>query len=779
MMKWFAKLLSLVLVLTVAFGTFLPMQGLALTAPIVVTNSHTIDRSKSSDSERYANSLQLTLADISNYIQFDSGITRSGNTFTNTLTTAGGASNRYIRLGVNNGAGIINFTALNGSSGQVGAHIQAGVNVSNTTNGMYVYMKDDLNDSESYVTSRQHINWQNHTSPFNKLFALETTLWNVNQAYIEILLPYQASITINNIYLFVEKEVPGFGDMHTRITGGTGATSGNIHTVTNASQFAAALSAVHASSSPSIIRVNGTISYTDAVSAGITNKYFSTSKHNLTIQGVGTSGIIDGMGLKLDGHNTIIENITFRNGQAIDAVQVNGATDSWIRNNTFNGGGRDLPEGQRYDELMSIKNESQFVIVSWNHFKDSNRVLLVGSNDGVDALPDRRLIMHHNYFETVTQRVPLYRGGHAHIYNNYFKNVNSYAIGPRFNSKLKIENNYFQSTNNPITTDSGLYQISGNIYDSSTGNRPTSSTISNINFKNYSYSLDPASSVPSIVMNGAGAGKTSSGGSGNDLNRVIEAEDYTSMSGVQKETSSEGGQNIGFIHNGDHVRFNGIKFGTEAPTELELRVAGTTTGANIEVRLGSVSGTLAGVCPISTTGGWQTWQTQSCFINGPTGTHDLFLVFTGPSGYLFNLNWFQFTHADYVKIQNVGTGLYVDGIGHTANGSNAGQWSNGSSSNQRWTLEKDGSNWRIKNVGTGLYLDGMGRTTNGQDAGQWSGSSSANQRWTLEIASGNWKIKNAATGLYLDGMGRTTNGDNLGQYSSGSSTNQQWKMTAH
>ena len=43
------------------------------------------------------------------------------------------------------------------------------------------------------------------------------------------------------------------------------------------------------------------------------------------------------------------------------------------------------------------------------------------------------------------------------------------------------------------------------------------------------------------------------------------------------------------------------------------------------------------------TGGWQTWTNVTCPVTGATGTHDLYLRFTGGSGYLFNMNWWQFT----------------------------------------------------------------------------------------------------------------------------------------
>ncbi len=128
------------------------------------------------------------------------------------------------------------------------------------------------------------------------------------------------------------------------------------------------------------------------------------------------------------------------------------------------------------------------------------------------------------------------------------------------------------------------------------------------------------------------------------------------------------------------------------------------------------------------------------------------------------------------KMKNVTTGLYIDGMGRTTNGSNAGQWSAGSSNNQRWVMEFYGSYNKIKNVATGLYLDGMGNTTNGSICGQWSSSTSSNQRWVLEAYGSNYRIKNVATGLYLDGGGSTANGSDLKLWSSNTSTNLQWQF---
>ena len=122
----------------------------------------------------------------------------------------------------------------------------------------------------------------------------------------------------------------------------------------------------------------------------------------------------------------------------------------------------------------------------------------------------------------------------------------------------------------------------------------------------------------------------------------IEAESYNTQSGIQTESCGEGGQNIGYIENGDYTVYNNINFGSGA-TGFQARVASSTSGGNIEIRLDSISGSLVGTCSVPGTGGWQTWTTSACLVSGTSGTHNLYLKFTGGSGYLFNVNWFKFT----------------------------------------------------------------------------------------------------------------------------------------
>ncbi|MDF2539513.1 MAG: hypothetical protein K0S76_2534 [Herbinix sp.] len=121
----------------------------------------------------------------------------------------------------------------------------------------------------------------------------------------------------------------------------------------------------------------------------------------------------------------------------------------------------------------------------------------------------------------------------------------------------------------------------------------------------------------------------------------IAASSYNSQFGIDTESCSEGGLNVAFIDNNDYIVFNNIDFGGGA-TSFEARVASAATGGNIEIRLDSLNGTLVGTCSVTNTGNWQNWVTRTCTISGATGTHNVYLKFTGGSGNLFNVNWFKF-----------------------------------------------------------------------------------------------------------------------------------------
>ncbi|WP_152537391.1 carbohydrate-binding protein, partial [Aquimarina pacifica] len=125
----------------------------------------------------------------------------------------------------------------------------------------------------------------------------------------------------------------------------------------------------------------------------------------------------------------------------------------------------------------------------------------------------------------------------------------------------------------------------------------------------------------------------------------IEAEDYDAMNGIQTEVTTDdgGGENVGWINNGNWLRFDDINI--SGLSNMDARIACNYTGGIIEVRTGSTTGTLIGSISVSNTGGNQNWQTLNTSISNASGIQDIYLVFTGGSGYLFNLNWIEFNNS--------------------------------------------------------------------------------------------------------------------------------------
>ncbi|KAH7018466.1 glycosyl hydrolase [Microdochium trichocladiopsis] len=122
-----------------------------------------------------------------------------------------------------------------------------------------------------------------------------------------------------------------------------------------------------------------------------------------------------------------------------------------------------------------------------------------------------------------------------------------------------------------------------------------------------------------------------------------EAETIAWTEGVEVEACSEGGINVANINNGDYIKVKGVDFKGGA-SSFTARVSSATSGGRIELRTGSKSGSLVGTCTVPATGGWQTWQTVTCRLSTTvSGVQDLFLVFMGSgTGFLFNINWWQF-----------------------------------------------------------------------------------------------------------------------------------------
>jgi hypothetical protein len=141
---------------------------------------------------------------------------------------------------------------------------------------------------------------------------------------------------------------------------------------------------------------------------------------------------------------------------------------------------------------------------------------------------------------------------------------------------------------------------------------------------------------------------TNPGGGGVDAYSTIQAENFQQQSGISTEATTDtgGGQDIGFIANGDWARYNGVNFGGTPGTQFVARVASGAAGGVsglVEVRLDSLGNAPIGSFAIANTGGWQSWRTVPANISGVTGTHDVFLTFTsGQPADFVNVNWFNF-----------------------------------------------------------------------------------------------------------------------------------------
>ena len=101
----------------------------------------------------------------------------------------------------------------------------------------------------------------------------------------------------------------------------------------------------------------------------------------------------------------------------------------------------------------------------------------------------------------------------------------------------------------------------------------------------------------------------------------------------------DAGTHVGYIVDGTWVRYDDFDFGDEGSGLIEI-VAATPNSGRVEVRIDSPTGTLLGTVTVSSTGSWSNYQAFSKKISTRTGSKDLYFVFKGGSGGLFNLRSF-------------------------------------------------------------------------------------------------------------------------------------------
>ena len=319
----------------------------------------------------------------------------------------------------------------------------------------------------------------------------------------------------------------GFATQNGGTTGGAG---GKTVRATTGTQIHAALCGRAATDTPIVIEVEGTINHgnTTKVSGGSCNtaadKIELKGISNVTIVGVGAGATFDQLGIHIrDSRNVILQNLTVKNVKKSGSPLSNGgdaiSMESTVRNVwadhlTLEASGG---ESQGYDGLFDMKDDTQFVTLSYSTLSNSGRGGLIGSSETDTG--NSFITFHHNLYTNLDSRVPLLRGGVAHIYNNSYVSLNESGINSRAGAKAKVENNHFKNSKDVLgtfyTSATGYWQASGNVLDNVTWSSPsaenkpagpamTSTTTVSVP---YQYTLDGGACVPSIVAQTAGANK--------------------------------------------------------------------------------------------------------------------------------------------------------------------------------------------------------------------------------------------------------------------------------
>jgi pectate lyase len=275
-----------------------------------------------------------------------------------------------------------------------------------------------------------------------------------------------------------------------RTTGGAG---GDVYSAHSYAELAGLLDNGR-NDAPKIIEISGTLVGTGTLMVG----------SNTTLIGVGDEPAIQGFGFRLSGaRNVIIAHLDFSGGSGNALGITEGSHHVWVHHNAFS---------LYKDDTVEIREGASYVTVAWNHFRNQNRVLLAGHSDDNGGQDTGRLkiTFHHNWLDGTAQRQPLVRFGQAHVFNNFYDNVDFYGAASSMEADLLVQANYFRNVKLPTsrgpvatgTLDEGDVVECANVYADSGDPETRGAAFDPADF--YSYPLDDAEDVPDIVMAGAG-----------------------------------------------------------------------------------------------------------------------------------------------------------------------------------------------------------------------------------------------------------------------------------
>lgn len=291
--------------------------------------------------------------------------------------------------------------------------------------------------------------------------------------------------------------------------GGTsGGFGGDTVIVTNYTQF----KSYAQSSAPYIIKIQGTISqipFGDQVNIN----------SNKTIVGVGDSAFLQGIGLAIGSKNNIILRnfkitlvglTTPKNINDGDCISIYGSSKNiWIDHCELYSEDPDIQTNiDKYDGLIDIKQQTGFITISWCYLHDHHKGGLVGASDS-DIYGDRKITFHHNYYNKVRLRVPMYRGAVGHFFNNYIVGAKD-ATEIRANTCVRVEKNYYESLHYSIYTPSdapGKTQRIDNIEVNHASRPYPANCVADIPYDYSDVLTETTSTIKRLVPQWAGLGK--------------------------------------------------------------------------------------------------------------------------------------------------------------------------------------------------------------------------------------------------------------------------------
>jgi pectate lyase len=314
----------------------------------------------------------------------------------------------------------------------------------------------------------------------------------------------------------------GFATLNGGTTGGAAGQTVRATTYAELKSYAE-------SSTAYVILVEGTIS--NGANGGTI-----AVKSNKSIVGVGGNAFLNGIGLDIDSsNNVILQNLrasmtgvttrvetpgvfTLSDDEGLPAVLVNDGDTIGIRGSSkniwidhcelFSEDPSTQTNKDLYDGLIDIKNQTGFITISWTYFHDHHKGGLVGSSDS-DTYADRKITFHHNFYDNVKLRVPMYRGAVGHFFNNYVLEATD-GSEIRAGTCLRVEKNYYEPLHYSIYTTSdspGSTERIDNVEVSRTSRAYPANCTADIPYSYSSALTSDTNDVKTVVPTGAGVGK--------------------------------------------------------------------------------------------------------------------------------------------------------------------------------------------------------------------------------------------------------------------------------